>query len=93
MLGIRLEAEYHAWQRHAPGSSLSDAVHALAEQDAGDDVVWVVGLTSALGASPTDVNFRADRAADSPAIVRNSGTPRPEEAPDRNLSDGAPAHP
>jgi tetratricopeptide (TPR) repeat protein len=48
MLGIRLEAEYHAWQHHAPGSSLSDAVHSLAEQDAGDDVVWVVGLTSAL---------------------------------------------
>jgi hypothetical protein len=48
MLGIRLEAEYHAWQRHAPGAQLAEHLEALARQDAGDDVVWVVGLTSSL---------------------------------------------
>jgi hypothetical protein len=49
MLGIRLEAEYHAWQRHAPDAPLSEHLAALVRQDAGDDAVFVVGLTSALG--------------------------------------------
>ena len=49
MLGIRLEAEYHAWQRHAPEAPLSEHLAALVRQDAGDDVQFVVGLTSALG--------------------------------------------
>jgi hypothetical protein len=48
MLGIRLEAEYHAWERHAPDAPLAEHLTALARQDTGDDVVWVVGLTSSL---------------------------------------------
>ncbi|HEY6174435.1 MAG TPA: hypothetical protein VIX73_08335, partial [Kofleriaceae bacterium] len=48
MLGIRLEAEYHAWERHAPDAPLAEHLAALARQDTGDDVVWVVGLTSSL---------------------------------------------
>lgn len=49
MLGIRLEAEYHAWQRHAPDAPLSEHLAALVRQDGGDDVAFVIGLTSALG--------------------------------------------
>jgi len=49
MLGVRLEAEYHAWQRHAPDARLSEDLAALVRQDAGDGVVFVIGLTSALG--------------------------------------------
>jgi hypothetical protein len=48
MLGVQLQAEYHAWQHHAPAARLEDHLATLAEQDAGDDVVWVVGLTSSL---------------------------------------------
>lgn len=48
MLGVRLEAEYRSWERHAPGSTLADHLETLATIDPGDDVVWVVGLTSSL---------------------------------------------
>jgi tetratricopeptide (TPR) repeat protein len=48
MLGVRLEAEYRSWERHAPGASLTEHLQALAELDSDDDVVWIVGLTSAL---------------------------------------------
>jgi hypothetical protein len=54
MLGVRMEGEYRSWERHAPGSTLGDALEALAQADPGDDVVWIVGLTSALSlVSPT----------------------------------------
>jgi tetratricopeptide (TPR) repeat protein len=46
MLGVRLEAEYRQWDRHAPTDSLESHLAALTELDDGDDVVWVVGLTS-----------------------------------------------
>jgi biopolymer transport protein ExbD len=49
MLGIRFDAEYRVWQRHAPGATLSEDLAALAHQDPGDGVFSVVGLTSALG--------------------------------------------
>jgi hypothetical protein len=48
MLGVRLEAEYRAWDHHAPTGTLSDHLDALDRADPGDDVVWVVGLTSSL---------------------------------------------
>jgi hypothetical protein len=48
MLGIRLEAEYHAWEHHAPGTALADHLDQLARMDPGDDVVCIVGLTSSL---------------------------------------------
>jgi len=48
MLGIRLEPDYRAWDRQAPGGTLEDALDALVAADPGDDVVWVVGLTSSL---------------------------------------------
>jgi tetratricopeptide (TPR) repeat protein len=48
LLGVRLEAEYRSWERHAPGASLGEHLAALAEQDDDDDVVWIVGLTTAL---------------------------------------------
>jgi tetratricopeptide (TPR) repeat protein len=48
MLGIRVEAEYFEWDRHAPGASLTEAVEELRSLDDGDDVTWVIGLTSAL---------------------------------------------
>ena len=49
MFGVRFEAEYQAWDRHAPGSTLAEDLQALAELDHGDGVFSVVGLTSALG--------------------------------------------
>lgn len=49
MLGIRFDAEYKAWQRHAPGAQLEEDLDALARQDPGDGVFSVVGLTSAMG--------------------------------------------
>jgi hypothetical protein len=48
MLGVRLEAEYKAWDRRATDATLRDDLGALAELDPGDDVAWVIGLTSAL---------------------------------------------
>jgi tetratricopeptide (TPR) repeat protein len=48
MLGIRLEAEYKEWDRHAPNSTLRETAAELAAMDPGDDVTWVFGLTSAL---------------------------------------------
>jgi hypothetical protein len=48
MCGVRVEAEYRAWQRHAPDSTLADHLEALTRQDPGEDVVWVIGLTSSL---------------------------------------------
>jgi hypothetical protein len=49
MLGVRFDAEYKVWQRHAPGATLDEALVALARQDPGDGVFSVVGLTSAMG--------------------------------------------
>jgi tetratricopeptide (TPR) repeat protein len=48
LLGVRLEAEYRSWEHHAPGAALSEHLEALAELDSDEDVVWIVGLTSAL---------------------------------------------
>lgn len=48
MLGIRLEAEFKEWERHAPNASLRETAAELAALDPGDDVTWVFGLTSAL---------------------------------------------
>ena len=46
--GIKLVAEYRAWDRHVPGSRLDDDLIALRERDPGSDVFAVVGLTSSL---------------------------------------------
>lgn len=46
--GVRLVADYRAWQRHAPGASLDETLEALAANDPGDDVLTVVGLTSSI---------------------------------------------
>ncbi len=48
MLGVRLEAEFVDWDRRAPGATLRETVEALGQLDPGDDVAWVIGLTSAL---------------------------------------------
>ena len=48
MLGVRLEAEYKAWERHAPGATLEDALAELTTLDTDEDAVWIVGLTSSL---------------------------------------------
>lgn len=48
MLGVRLEAEYRSWDRHAPGATLVEHLDALSREDPGADVVWIVGLTSSL---------------------------------------------
>jgi len=49
MLGVRFDAEYKVWQRHAPGATLDEVLEALARQDPGEGVFSVVGLTSAMG--------------------------------------------
>ncbi len=49
MLGVKVEPEYRAWPHHAaPGSALAETLDALAQHDPGEDVAWVVGLTSSL---------------------------------------------
>jgi len=48
MLGVRLKADYRAWQHHAPNSALDEHLAALRRQDPGDDVAFVIGLTSSL---------------------------------------------
>jgi biopolymer transport protein ExbD len=48
-LGVRLEAEYGAWSRHVPASTLAQTLEALAAHDPGEDALAVIGLTSALG--------------------------------------------
>jgi hypothetical protein len=48
VFGLRLVPEYRAWARHSPDSTLAADLEALAERDPGDDVLLVVGLTSAL---------------------------------------------
>ena len=48
VFGIKLVAEYRAWDRHVPGSRLGDDLAALMERDPGRDVFAVVGLTSSL---------------------------------------------
>ncbi len=48
MLGVRLEPEYRSWDHHAPGATLSDQLEVLAREDPGEDVAFVVGLTSSL---------------------------------------------
>ena len=49
LVGIQYVAEYREWPRHAPGATLGDDLDALAQQDPGDGVFTVVGLTSSLG--------------------------------------------
>lgn len=48
MLGVRLEADYRLWEHHAPGARLAEHLAALVGEDSGEDVVWIVGLTSSL---------------------------------------------
>lgn len=48
LFGLRLVAEYRAWQRHVPATTLADDLEALAAHDPGTDVFAVVGLTSSL---------------------------------------------
>ncbi len=48
LFGLRLEAEYQAWDRVAPSATLTDDLAALRDQDPGADVFAVVGLTSSL---------------------------------------------
>lgn len=47
--GLHLDAEYREWHRHAPGATLEESLAALAQQDPGEGVLTVVGLTSSLG--------------------------------------------
>jgi hypothetical protein len=49
LFGLQLVADYRAWDRHAPASSLADDLAALEAHDAGEDGVFaVIGLTSSL---------------------------------------------
>lgn len=49
LLGMRIEAEYHAWQHHAPGNTLAQDLDELEQQDPGNGVLTVIGLTSSQG--------------------------------------------
>ncbi|HEY5920921.1 MAG TPA: biopolymer transporter ExbD [Kofleriaceae bacterium] len=48
LLGVKLEAEYREWNRHVAGERLEDTLGAIRQHDVGNDVLTVVGLTSAL---------------------------------------------
>ena len=47
-VGVRLVAEYHEWDHHAPGARLVEQLEALQRLDPGTDVLVVVGLTSSV---------------------------------------------
>lgn len=71
MLGVRLEAEYRSWEHHAPSTTLAEHLEALAGQDPGEDVVWVVGLTSSLSlVSPTFDQLGVARVGGRHLVVR-----------------------
>lgn len=87
-LGLRLEAEYHAWERHVPGASLSDHLAALVKEDPGDDVVWVVGLTSALSlVTPTFDHLGLALLGERHVIVRGHADLEERKAFDRAFPD------
>src|ERR1044071_5999695 len=90
MLGIRLEAEYHAWERHAPDAPLAEHLTALARQDTGDDVVWVVGLTSSLSlvAEPFE-QIGVARLAAPYVVVRGHADVEERKAFERAFRDSA----
>lgn len=46
MLGLKLDADYRSWPRHAPASTLAEDLEALARQDPATDVFSVIGMTS-----------------------------------------------
>src|SRR4029078_5435393 len=48
LLGLHLVAEYAVWERDVPCATLTDGINALEEQDPGDRVFAVIGLTSSL---------------------------------------------
>ncbi|MEO7735175.1 MAG: hypothetical protein ABIY55_29745, partial [Kofleriaceae bacterium] len=49
LIGVKVEPEYRDWSHHAtPGGALEAELAVLADHDPGDDVVWVVALTSSL---------------------------------------------
>jgi biopolymer transport protein ExbD len=55
MLGLHLDAEYHAWDRHAQDANLEQDLAALAARDPGEGVLAVIGLTSSLSVVTTTV--------------------------------------
>lgn len=48
LFGLELVADYQVWDRHVPEATLHDDLAALIEQDPGNDVFAVIGLTSSL---------------------------------------------
>lgn len=48
VFGIHIVAEYSTWDHNVPDGTLGDHMRALQEQDPGDDVLAVIGLTSSL---------------------------------------------
>ena len=54
VFGLRLEADYRTWNHHEPGNTLETDLDELARLDAGDGVMTVVGLTSALALVSAD---------------------------------------
>lgn len=48
LLGVGIAAEYRAWD-HAQGNDLMTDLAALVQADAGDDAVWVIGVTAGQG--------------------------------------------
>lgn len=49
LAGIKLVPEYHSWQHHEPGHTLEEDLADLTQQDPGDGVLTVIGLTSSIG--------------------------------------------
>jgi predicted Zn-dependent protease len=49
LLGVRLEiVDFKEWDYQAPTAPLDETLGALAKQDSGDDVAWVIGFTGAV---------------------------------------------
>jgi hypothetical protein len=67
MLGVGLVAEYRAWDHGGHDSDLAAKLAALIQTDPGDDVVWVVGVTS--GDGETSASFERLGTMDSGHVV------------------------
>lgn len=88
MLGVRLEADYRAWDHHAPSATLMEHLQALAHDDPGDDVVWIVGLTSALSlVSATFDNLGVAYLGERHVVLRGHANLEERKAFERAFSD------
>jgi hypothetical protein len=89
LFGIRFEPEFHDWSRRAaPGAALADGLAELQAVDDGHGAFVVVGLTSALSAVSTNVDYLGFASEPgSYIILRGYATGAERAAFDRSFHD------